>query len=283
MPRFLRILLSGSAFAAFFLSAGVIGRVLLPVLVRLPGTPERRRARRERVMLAVYRSFVVYMRLLRLIYFERPAIPAQVPGPGAAYVLVANHPSLIDAILLGSMLPGLISVAKASWFRSWLMRPLLEYSGHIPGPQEHALTEGSPQGEDAGEEDSVLARMVDHLRAGHPLLVFPEGSRSHERSLRRFRRGALEAAIRARVPIVPVFISVVPPMLMKHQRWYDVPPRGGRFAVEFFPVISTADGELDSRALNRELKQRYEQRHAQMLAERDALAAAPARAALPEA
>ncbi len=279
MPRLLRILLSGSAFVAFFFSAAVIGRLLLPILVRLPGTPERRRARRERVMQAVYRSFIAYMKLVRLIYFERPAIPAEVPGPGQAYVLIANHPSLIDAIVLGSLLPGLISVAKASWFRSWLMRPLLEYSGHIPGPQEHALPETA--GEEAGEEDSVLGRMVEHLRAGHPLLVFPEGSRSHERALRRFRRGALEAAIRAQVPIVPVFISVVPPMLMKHQAWYEVPPRGGRFAVEFLPVIQTAGAELDSRALNRELKLRYEQRHAQMLAERDALALPGGRAALP--
>ena len=114
------------------------------------------------------------------------------------------------------------------------------------------------------------------LGAGFTGVVFPEASRSHERSLRRFRRGAIAAAIRAGVPIVPAFVSVVPPMLMKHQAWYDVPRRGGHYSVEFFPVIETAGRELDSRAVTRELRARYELRHAQMLAERDALTAATA-------
>ncbi len=275
MPRFLRILLTGSAFAAFFFTAAVLGRILLPVLVRLPGTPERRQARRERLLLISYRSFVGYMRVLRLIRFTPPALPADLPQPGQAYLLVANHPSLIDVLILTSLLPGLTSVAKASWFRSWLMRPLLEYGGYIPGADDRALTEG--EGEPA-EESPVLDRMVAQLRAGHPLLVFPEASRSHERALRRFRRGAIEAAIRAGVPIVPAFISVVPPMLMKHQPWYAVPARGGQYRVEFLPVVQTAGRQLDSRTVTRALRAGFEGYHARMLAERDARAGGEQRA-----
>ncbi|MBK7826759.1 lysophospholipid acyltransferase family protein [Nannocystis sp.] len=218
MPKFLRILLSASAFAAFFFTASVLGRLLLPIVVHWPGSPERRQARRQRLLLLSYRSFIGYMRALRLM-------------------------------------------------------------GYIPGADDRALPEAS-DGESGEDRSPVLLRMVEHLRSGHPLLVFPEASRSHERSLRRFRRGAIEAAIRAGVPIVPAFISVVPPMLMKHQAWYDVPARGGRYTVEFFPVITTAGQSLDSRVLARELRARYEQRHAQMLAERDALAAASSRKAL---
>jgi len=278
VPKFLRILFTGSAFVAFFFTASVLGRLLLPIAVHWPGSPERRQARRQRLLLLSYRSFIGYMRALGLIHFARPALPADLP-PGQPYLLIANHPSLIDVLVLTSLLPGLTSVAKASWFRSWLMRPLLEYAGYIPGADDRALPEAS-DGEAGEDRSPVLLRMVEHLRAGHPLLVFPEASRSHERSLRRFRRGAIEAAIRAGVPIVPAFISVVPPMLMKHQAWYDVPARGGRYTVEFFPVIATAGHNLDSRALARELRARYEQRHAQMLAERDALAAAGSRKAL---
>lgn len=280
MPRFLRILFTASAFAAFFLTAAVIGRLLLPLALHWPGPPERRAARRERILLWSYRSFIGYMRTLRLIQFERPALPTDLPGPGQPYLLISNHPSLIDVLVLTSTLPGLTSVAKASWFRSWLMRPLLEYAGYIPGADDRALAEAGDA--DSGEDHSpVLERMTAHLRAGHPLLVFLEASRSHERSLRRFRRGAIAAAIRAGVPIVPAFVSVVPPMLMKHQAWYDVPRRGGHYKVEFFPVIQTAGTDLDSRTLTRELRARYEQRHAQMLAERDALAAASSPRALP--
>jgi 1-acyl-sn-glycerol-3-phosphate acyltransferase len=116
----------------------------------------------------------------------------------------------------------------------------------------------------------VLERMVVHLRAGNSLFVFPEGSRSFERKLRRFRRGAVEAAIRAEVPIVPMFISVNPPMLMKHQPWHEVPRKGGKYTVEFFPIIHTAGQNLDPREVNRQLRQLYEARHARMMQERDA-------------
>jgi len=275
VPKFLRILFTGAAFVAFFLAGGFLGRVALPILRLLPGTPERKRVRRERMLLWAYGLFVRYAQALRLIHFQPPPLPPELPPSGQAYVLIANHPTLLDTMILLAMFPGLTAVAKYTWYRSWLIRPLLQLGGHIPGPQP-ALGSGevAEVQEDAGSTNPALDRMVEHLRAGHPLSIFPEGSRSHERALRRFRRGALEAAIRAQVPIVPVFISVVPPMLMKHQPWHEVPRERGRFRVEFFPIIPTAGREIDARALNRELKQRYEQRHTQMLAERDALTAA---------
>ena len=40
MPKLLRILFTGSAFLGFFLFAGVLGRLMLPLVVAFPGTPE---------------------------------------------------------------------------------------------------------------------------------------------------------------------------------------------------------------------------------------------------
>jgi len=282
VPKLLRILLTGSAFLGFFLTGGLLGRLLLPLIVALPGSPERKRARREGFFLWTNRVFVFYMGILRLVLFRRPPLPPDLPPHGQGYIVIANHPSLVDVLLLGATLPGLTSLAKASWYRSWALGPLLRHGKHVQGPEPRALSEGRDR-EEAEVDAPVLDRMVEQLRAGYPLLVFPEGSRSHERSLRRFRRGAVEAAIRAQVPIVPVFISVAPPMLMKHQPWYEVPKRGGRFTLEFLPVIPTAGRDLDARALNRALKQQYEVRHQQMLRERDALAAPRTPAALPGA
>jgi 1-acyl-sn-glycerol-3-phosphate acyltransferase len=286
VPKLLRILLTGSAFFGFFMMAALLGRLMLPLIVGFPGSPARKQARREWFFLTANRVFCGFMGSLRLVLFRRPPLPPDLPPRGQGYIVIANHPSLVDVVVLGATIPGLTSLAKASWYRSWVLGPLLRHGKHVRGPEPRALTPGvaaNPDEPDADADAPVLERMVEHLRAGHPLLVFPEGSRSHERTMRRFRRGAIEAAIRAEVPIVPAFISVAPPMLMKHQPWYEVPARGGRFTLEFFPVIPTAGRNLDARALNRELKQRYELRHQQMLRERDALLAPPAPAALPGA
>lgn len=273
MPKFLRIFLTGAAFAGFFLFGGLVGRILLPVLAALPGTPEKRQRRVRRLVTRVYRTFIVLLRLWRLIDYRRPALPPDFPV-GRPYVLISNHPSLIDTLILMGLAEELTSVVKASWLRSWLISPLLTHAGHIAGPEKQAALPSGAAGEDMSSETeaesaAVLARMVAHLQAGNPMVIFPEGTRSQERKLRRFRRGAVEAAVRAEVPIVPVFISVDPPMLMKGQPWYEVPESRGVYRLEFFPVIETAGRGLDPRALNRELRAMYEQRFSQMLRERD--------------
>lgn len=267
MPHLLRILLTGSAFLVFFVTGGMVGRLLLPIVANFPGPLARKRRRRAIFLLWANRWFVGYMRLLGLIRFKRPPLPPDFPT-GQPFMMISNHPSLIDALLPLCMIPGITTVFKPTWYRSWLIRPLLQYGHHIAGPDPKAL-KSAGDGDDPSEAP-VLGRMVEHLRAGNSLFVFPEGSRSFERKLRRFRRGAVEAAIRAEVPIVPMFISVNPPMLMKHQPWHEVPRKGGKYTVEFFPIIHTAGQNLDPREVNRQLRERYEARHARMMQERDA-------------
>ncbi|WP_434422088.1 lysophospholipid acyltransferase family protein [Nannocystis pusilla] len=281
MPKFLRIPLSGLAFVAFFSFGCVAGWVGLPILALWPGSPEEKRRRIERIICAIYRRFIDILHVMRLIDYARPELPPDFPR-GGGYVVIANHPSLIDTLILMGLAPGLSSVVKPSWYSSWMLRVLMRYAGHIPGTDRTAaLTDGSSdmsqEAASDGDMPAVVDRMVAHLQAGHALVVFPEASRSWERKMRRFRRGAVEAAVRAGVPIVPAFISVNPPMLMKHQPWYEVPDRRGAFRVEFFPVIETAGRDLDPRQLNRELRAMYDGRFAEMLRERDAtaLAAAP--------
>lgn len=270
MPHALRILLTGSAFLVFFMTGALIGRLVLPLVAHFPGSPARKKRRLDAFFLFANRWFVGYMRLFGLVRFRRPELPPDFPH-GRAYMLIANHPSLIDVLLPLTMIPGLTTLYKPSWYRKWSIRPLLRYGNHVAGTDGRAL-----QSSDAEEDSSTLDRMVAQLRAGHPLLLFPEGTRSRERSLRRFRRGAVEAAVRAGVPIVPMFISVNPPMLMKHQPWHVVPKKGGRYVIEFFPVLETAGKDLDPRAVNRQLHAMYEARHAVMLRERDADALAAA-------
>ncbi|HEY8379472.1 MAG TPA: lysophospholipid acyltransferase family protein, partial [Nannocystis sp.] len=280
--KHLRILLTGFSFLGFFSFGCLVGWLALPLLALWPGTPEQRKRRIERVVCALYRGFIRFLHLVRLIDYVSPKLPPDFPH-GRGYVLIANHPSLIDTLILMGLSPGLSSVVKPHWYSSWMLRVLMRYANHIPGADRKAAlppgpgaSDMSPETPDDADVPAVVNRMVQHLKAGNALVIFPEASRSFERKLRRFRRGAVEAAIRAGVPIVPAFISVNPPMLMKHQPWYEVPDRRGVYRVEFFPIIETAGKDLDPKQLNRELKAMYEARHAEMLRERDATALAPA-------
>jgi 1-acyl-sn-glycerol-3-phosphate acyltransferase len=99
---------------------------------------------------------------------------------------------------------------------------------------------------------------VECLRAGRSVLVFPEGTRSPAWRLRRFRRGAAEAAIRAGVPIVLFFVLADPPVLKKGDKWYQMPSRVPEFRIELLGPISTAG--RDSRELTAEIRDKLAER-----------------------
>jgi 1-acyl-sn-glycerol-3-phosphate acyltransferase len=154
-------------------------------------------------------------------------------------LLIANHPTPIDGS--GVFHPQLSCVVKASWYRSFLMGPMLRRTEYIPGPghDEDDEADGAP----------VVARMEQKLREGVPVLVFPEGTRSGRDSLRRFRRGAIEAAVRAGAPILPLFIgSDQPDFLAKGIPFYRVPPDMAGFTFEWLEPIETSSRGPSSRS-----------------------------------
>lgn len=67
---------------------------------------------------------------------------------------------------------------------------------------------------------SSLSAGVKALRAGMPLFVFPEGSRTPDGELQTFLAGAAFLAIRAQVPIVPIALSGVYDLLPIHAKHF---------------------------------------------------------------
>ncbi len=267
MPRVLRILITGSAFFMFFSGALVFGWLMLPIVGLFGWTSAGRKRLRMRFMNGAYWLHLNYMRVTGLISYSLAPKPPDFPEPGQPFVMISNHPSLIDVVHLMALFPGMASMAAPHYANSVIMGRLLKLAGYIivSRPSGDEDTTGSSP---SASNTAVLDTMVETLEAGTPLLIFPEGTRSPLRGLRRFRRGAIEAAARAGVPIVPVFISQDPPSLMKSQRWYEVPQRKMVFEIEFFPIIHTKDRELDTRAVHKELYERYKRRCVKMLAQR---------------
>lgn len=60
---------------------------------------------------------------------------------------------------------------------------------------------------DRGASRRQLERVAEILASGHSMLSFPEGSRSRDGRLGSFKKGVFQAAIRARVPVVPIAVA----------------------------------------------------------------------------
>jgi len=253
MPRFLRVILTVLGFSVFFGGSVLLGILFFPLMLPFAlFDMQRVRDRATRFVAIGYGTFLFWMKLMRLLDYERPVPP---PGlEGRSYVVIANHPTLIDVIYLLNRFPGLTSVVKGVWYRSLVFGAVLRWTHYLPN--------------DAGDDhEAVLDTMVDHLERGHPLVIFPEGTRSGARKLRRFKRGAFEAAIRAGVPIVPVFIRVSHPFLMKGQKILDLPQARVRYDFEVLPMIDTAG--KDGRVLRNETQAMFRERWEQWVTERE--------------
>lgn len=253
MPKPLRLLLAGLCFFIFGFGGLIYGALVIPLL-GFSFDPARRLRRRQRLVHFVIRNFVRFMAALGFTAYDWQPLP---PGLDTSrpFVLVANHPSLIDTLIVLSRFPTMASVAKAFYIHSPMTGPMLRAIGFFaPGEGEG--------GEDSG---STVDRMVEVLRGGRPMVIFPEGTRSPDGRLLRFRRGACEAAIRAGVPLVPLFIAPSEPVLRRGHPWHDFPPRKVRYALEFFPMIETAGHDLDPREMNRHLQELYKERFARLL------------------
>lgn len=126
-------------------------------------------------------------------------------APSGAAVFVANHSSFFDIPVLFALFRPFKWVAKASLFRVPFVGWNMALNRHV------ALRRG--------DRESV-ARMMEHcerwLDRGVPVMIFPEGTRSLDATMKPFKDGAFRLAVKKGVPVVPMVIAGTEAIMPKH-------------------------------------------------------------------
>jgi len=115
-----------------------------------------------------------------------------------ASVIVCNHISYLDPILLVSLYPRQTTIVKNTFFRVPIFGWFLKKAGYVPSSADEM--NGSAM---IGNLESIRA----HLAAGGNLFVFPEGTRSRDGKLAPFNRGVFSMARYCRADLQLVYIS----------------------------------------------------------------------------
>lgn len=164
-------------------------------------TGSRRRGRRTGVALACETA-------LRLAGVELRVVGAEHLDQARPAVVVANHQSSIDPVVVASLLGGdftVVAKKEARWDPRAILGSVLLDPAYIDrGNSEQAR--------------ATLAEVADRIRGGTSLLIFPEGTRSPTPRLGRFRKGAFHLAAQAGVPVLPVVLRNTGEVLPRHSK-----------------------------------------------------------------
>jgi len=241
-----RALRTGVAFAAFGLGSLWLSFFWLPVRSLFDRSEEPWR----QAQLGINRLFRFHQWLMETLgLIEVHWVGLERLNNPQPKIIVANHPSLIDVVLIIAKLPQadcIVASSRAS--NRWL--------AGSAGAADYIRN-------DSGAE--VVNDAARRLREGRTLVVFPEGTRTPESGdLGPFQRGPAHIALAAGVDMLPIEITVQPRMLMKGQSWYHVPPRAGVYTLRVGePVVAKKhlDGGESSvmaaRKLTRALRARF--------------------------
>ncbi len=142
-----------------------------------------------------FRGFFVLLRFLSPN--QKWRIDADV-GKISGSVIVCNHLSYLDPLLLISLLPQQKTIVKSIFFRAPVFGWILKVSGYLPA---------SSSGRNGERMIGQLEKMGDYLQKGGNLFVFPEGTRSRDGSLGSLHGGVFKIVRMYRCPVRILRIS----------------------------------------------------------------------------
>lgn len=146
---------------------------------------------------------VVHQRLNPLWRFT---VTGDIPAdPRRPYVVVANHESFVDILLISHLPFEMKWMSKSEFFNIPFVGWMMQMAGDIK------LVRG-----DKKASAQALIDSRDRLAERVSVMVFPEGTRSQTGELAEFRDGAFRIAIQAGVPIIPLAVLGTRDALIKH-------------------------------------------------------------------
>ena len=196
--RLIRAVLTALFFFFFAVGGAALSAFVFPFL--------RSRRSGHRVVCGLWRFLVSAFLRSGLI-----AVSAEGLNDIRGRIIVANHPSLIDVVVLTALAPDVYSVAKN------------QLRGNIfIGPIVRAVM--------LSNDERILEDAREIIDSGGNVLIFPEGTRTPlQGGYGKLHRGAAQLSIRLGVPVTPVRIEVSRRILAKGQSIFDM----GEKTVEF--------------------------------------------------
>ncbi|MDF3034966.1 MAG: 1-acyl-sn-glycerol-3-phosphate acyltransferase [Paucimonas sp.] len=210
MNRILRALLAVYDCAVFYLGVFGFGALCLlwtvfavPLHPLLPRNAGRKLGRF--VIMAAFRGFFGFLQCFGRFHFDLKELDQL--RHEKSLIIAPNHPSLWDALLIVSRLPDVACVMKAEIIGNVFLGAGARLARYIRNESVRTM----------------IALAVDDLKRGNRVLLFPEGTRTVQKPVNRFKGSIGVIACRAQASVQTVFIETDSQFLTKGWPVYKKP------------------------------------------------------------
>ncbi len=205
--RFFRGVVVLLLFALFGIGAIFIGFCIFPVICIFAPVEKRRKYCCDVIHKAwnffsntMQKTGTIRLKLNNPSEFEKI-----INNEGCGKIIVANHPSFIDIVLLIGLFPNTVCMAKKELKKNFFMRNIVKTLYLINDE----------------DNDKLVKDAIGIMQEGFNIVIFPTGTRTTEDENLKLHKGAAFLALHSGCDIVPINISCSYKFLAKNQKVYD--------------------------------------------------------------
>lgn len=251
-----RMALTAYCFVQFALQVLWLGKFVMPRILKEAGEASEKR---RLALQQAHRHVSIYLKTLARFGLVEFDFRGEAIGEPAA--VVANHPSLLDFIVLLLDYPNAVCLYKSQTRSNPVLADFVQVAGYIEG------MDGS-----RAASKRIVDECCRRLQEGHQVVFFPEGTRSKSNvSVGRFRATGFYAAMRSGVPVQPVVIYCEPLFLGKNQPWSAFSRARNRMVIEYLQPVRMNDlpaGEQTAKGMSEHVRGVIRDRLAELDAEK---------------
>jgi len=232
--RLWRIFATGFCFSLFGLGGLLLSLIWFNILLLCVRNQDRRRSLARRSIATSFRFFLWVTKVMGVLDYRIHG--ENILRQERGCLVIANHPSLLDYVMLASVMPDTDCMVKSTLLKNPCMSGVIRSADYLINSQA----------------DTLLPACQQRLAKGDTILIFPEGTRTRVGEPMTLQRGAANIAVRCASDVRIVTIQCSERMLDKQSKWYDVPPVKPIFDVnvrERLAITDLYDANLQEPAL----------------------------------
>ena len=222
MIRLLRSILAIFCFTLFGAGAGVISFIIFPFISLTKQEAKQKEAYSEVIRKSwSFFSWIMSVTGVLKIHTADEEKFQSLSGK----IVVVNHPTFIDVVILISMIPRSTCLAKKETLSNPLFRNIVK--------SIYIINDIDP--------DKLKQETERYLKEGFNIIIFPSGTRTKPGEDFKIHKGPAAIALNSGAEILPVKIKTDYPFLQKGQLFCDLGERVINYTVETGEIINPAD------------------------------------------